>query len=108
MRCVLVRYKIKASRAAENEALVRGVFEQLVQAAPAGVRYRTLKLGDGVSFVHILEADAGGNPLADLPAFKAFTAEVRERCEEAPVTMEFSEVGAYAAAERHPSMATNP
>jgi hypothetical protein len=95
MRQVVVRYKVKDGRASENEALVRGVFEQLHRAALPGVRYRTLKLEDGVSFVHIFEADDGGNPLADLPAFKAFTDQIRERCDEPPLSTTFTEVGAY-------------
>jgi glutathione S-transferase len=49
----------------------------------------------GLSFIHIFEADAGGNPLADLSAFKAFTAEIRERCDEPPVSTAFTQVGAY-------------
>ena len=53
MRRVMVRYKVKADRAAENESYVKKVFEQLERERPAGVRYATFKLDDGVSFVHI-------------------------------------------------------
>ena len=95
MRQMLVRYKVKAARASENEAFVRGVYEELARALPPGLRYRTLKLEDGVSFVHIFEADADANPLADLPAFKAFTADIRERCDEPPVSTAFTQIGAY-------------
>jgi hypothetical protein len=95
MKRVLVRYKVTADRAAENEAFVRAVFEQLTQAAPADLRYCSLKLADGVSFVHIMEAEGGGAALIELPAFKAFTAKIRERCEEPPAATEFSPVGAY-------------
>jgi len=95
MRRVLVRYRVTADRAAENEAFIRDVFEQLMQAAPVDVRYCSLKLEDGVSFVHIMEAERGGSSLTELPAFKAFTAKIRDRCEELPAATEFSPVGTY-------------
>jgi hypothetical protein len=47
--------------------LVRGLFDELARMAPANVRYCSLKLGDGVSSVHIMEA-AEGHLLADLSA----------------------------------------
>jgi hypothetical protein len=97
MKQVLVRYKVKAGRGAENEAFVRGVFEQLAQRAPKDIRYSSLRLEDGVTFVHVLESEVGSMPLSDLPAFKAFTADVRERCDEPPIATEFTRVGAYPA-----------
>jgi hypothetical protein len=61
----MVRYKVKADRAAENERYITGVFEQLRRDRPSGLRYASFKLDDGVSFVHIvsLEATGRGNPL---------------------------------------------
>jgi quinol monooxygenase YgiN len=97
MKRVMVRYKVKPDRAAENERYVKTVFEQLNRNRPSGLRYATFKLADGVSFVHIAshEAADGSDPLRELPAFKAFTAEVRDRCEEPPVVAELTEVGSY-------------
>ena len=97
MKRVMVRYKVKADRAAENERYVKSVFEQLNRDRPPGLRYATFKLADGVSFVHIAshEAADGSDHLRDLPAFKAFTAEVRDRCEDPPVVAELTEVGSY-------------
>jgi hypothetical protein len=93
----MVRYKVKTDRAAENEQLVRAVYEQLAREHPAGLRYATLKLDDGVSFVHLVSHEADGdNPLPELAAFKAFIAEIGDRCEEPPVRTELSEVGSYA------------
>lgn len=73
------------------------VFEQLKNDRPSGLRYASFKLNDGVSFVHIVSIDApdGTNPLGELSAFKAFTAQIRDRCEEAPVTVDLKEVGSY-------------
>jgi hypothetical protein len=97
MKRVMVRYKVKADRAAENERYIRSVFEQLQRDRPPGLRYATFKLADGVSFVHIAshETPDGSNALGALPAFKAFTAEVKDRCEDPPVVAELTEVGSY-------------
>jgi hypothetical protein len=94
MKRVLVRYRVKADRVAENEAFVRGVFEQLAHAAPPGLRYSSLKLEDGVSFVHIMDVEAGAT-LTGLPAFKAFSEQIRDRCDDQPIAMEFTSVGNY-------------
>ena len=53
MRQVMVRYKVKPELAQENERLVRAVYDELEHSAPAGLRYTTFKLEDGVSFVHL-------------------------------------------------------
>ena len=96
MKRMLVRYKVKADRAAENERYIAKVFEQLRQTRPSGLRYASFKLDDGLSFVHIVSLEApGANPLAELSAFKDFTARGRERCEEPPVSAELKEVGSY-------------
>jgi hypothetical protein len=95
MKRMLVRYKVKAEYAAENETFIRDVFDALAQAAPPGLRYCSLKLDDGVSFVHIVETATEDNPLNLLPAFRAFTAEIRARCQEQPVATGFEPVGSY-------------
>jgi hypothetical protein len=97
MKRLIVRYRVKADRAAENESYVRAVFEQLQREKPAGLRYATFKLNDVVSFIHVvsLEAADGANPLGELPAFKAFTSQIGDRCEEPPVEVDLNEVGAY-------------
>jgi hypothetical protein len=95
MRQVMVRYKVKPDRAGENEALVRAVYAELADTRPAGLRYATYKLEDGVSFVHLASVEGEHNPLADTAAFARFQADVRDRCEEPPVVAELHEVGSY-------------
>ena len=97
MKRIMVRYKVKADRVAENEAFIAKVFEQLNRERPAGLRYASFKLPDGQSFVHIvsLEAADGSNPLSELSSFKAFTAQIKDRCEEPPAPVELTEVGSY-------------
>ena len=53
MRRVMVRYKVKADHLAPNEELVRAVYDELQRTQPAGLRYVTFQLDDGVSFVHL-------------------------------------------------------
>jgi len=98
MKRMMVRYKVKADRVAENENYIRKVFEQLNREQPSGLRYASFKLEDGVSFVHLvsLETEDGSNPLGELAAFKDFTAEIQSRCDEPPVAMNMQEVGSYA------------
>ena len=96
MKTVMVRYKVKPEAAAENQRLVTQVFAQLARDKPAGVRYQTFKLGDGVSFMHIASSEGTGpNPLTLLDAFKEFTAKIKDRCEEPPVTVEMEPIGRF-------------
>ncbi len=97
MKRIMVRYKVKPDKTKENEDLIAKVFAQLDRDKPDGLRYASFKLEDGVSFVHIvsLETADGSNPLGKLDAFKAFTAQIKDRCEQLPVPSELSEVGSY-------------
>jgi hypothetical protein len=97
MKRVMVRYRVKPDRVAENESLVRAVYAELHAHEPEGIAYATFKLADGVSFVHIAESDTpdGRSPLLDLPAFGRFLEGIPDRCEEPPVTSELTAVGAF-------------
>ena len=93
----MVSYTLKPDKVAENERLVTAVYEALKQARPKGLRYATFRQSDGVSFFHIVsheEAD-GSNALTALPAFKAFAAGIKERCDAPPVRVELTEIGSY-------------
>ena len=95
MRRVMVRYEVKPGRTAENEELVRAVYEELARTAPEGLRYATFRLDDGVGFVHLAETEAGRNPLSDVEAFARFQDGIRERCAQPPTVTELHEVGSY-------------
>jgi L-rhamnose mutarotase len=97
MKRVMVRYKVKADKAEENKQFVKAVFEELNTKQPAGIRYATFVLPDGVSFVHIasIETADGSNPLGMTDSFKVFQKDIKDRCEEPPVAMELTEVGSY-------------
>lgn len=97
MRAVMIRYRIKPEMVEENEQLVRAVYAELQAVKPAGLRYHTHKLPDGVSFVHVAMYDEGvdESPLPKLAAFKAFTADIKARCDELPATQELQPVGYF-------------
>ena len=99
MKQVMVRYKVKPERAEENEELVRAVYAELRRTEPAGIRYATFQLEDGVSFVHLssTETEDGHNPLSETKAFKEFLKDIGDRCDEAPVATEVREVGSFRA-----------
>lgn len=95
MKRVVVRYRVKPDRVAENERHIVAVYEQLHRERPADLRYAAFKLQDGVSFMHVALIDGPNDPLRELSAFQAFTAGIRDRCDEPPVAVEISEVGSY-------------
>ena len=95
MRQVMVRYKVKPDRVAENEELVRAVYEELHRAQPDGLHYATFRLDDGVSFMHVSATEADENPLTRIEAFARFTESIRERCDDPPVVTAVEEIGSY-------------
>jgi hypothetical protein len=102
MNQVIVRYTVKPERAAENVELVRAVYDELARSRPAGLRYATFQLDDGVSFVHLAinETDSARSPLTEVAAFREFQREIADRCEDQPQVSEAHEVGAYRFFER--------
>ena len=100
MHQVIARYKVKPDRAEENVELVRAVYHELERTKPAGLRYATFLLDDGVSFVHIAQAEADPNPLPQVAAFREFQREIAYRCEEQPQVSEVQEVGAHRFSDR--------
>jgi hypothetical protein len=97
MSKVMVRYEVKPERAQENERLIRAVYEELEQTIPAGLRYATFKLDDGVSLVHLAsnESEDGQSPLRNVKAFREFQKDVAERCAEPPLATELHEIGSF-------------
>ena len=93
----MVRYTVRPECVADNERLAAAVYEALHAARPQGLRYATFRLGDGVSFVHLVSHESGevGNALTSLPAFQAFAAGVKERCVVPPERTELTEIGSY-------------
>ena len=95
MKQVMVRYKVKPDRVAENEQLVRAVYEELHRRRPDGLRYATFRLEDGVSFVHIAFEEDNATGLPGVEAFREFTREIDDRCDEKPVVTVLDEIGSF-------------
>lgn len=97
MKRQIVIYKAKSEHNAENERLLKAVFEELHAKQPKGVRYVAARLADD-TYVHIVftdtpEGEAG--PLSKLDAFRAYQAEVRNRLQAPPTTGEATIIGDY-------------
>jgi hypothetical protein len=75
----IIRYETKPEAADENQRLVEGVFEDLAREDPGGISYMNFRLTDGVTFVHVVINESEANPLGDLPAFKEFQRELKDR-----------------------------
>ena len=97
MKKLLVRYKVKADRVAENENLVKEVYKQLYENSIDGFHYTTIKLEDGVSFIHIafVDSDEANTAFNQLAAFKNFQANIKDRCEELPAVNQITLIGSY-------------
>jgi hypothetical protein len=96
MSKVMIRYTVKPECAQENEQLIRAVYEELRSTAPAGLRYATFRMDDGVSFVHIASNETDGpTPLREIAAFQRFQQDVGERCVKPPVSVELHEIGSF-------------
>ena len=96
MGSTMVRYKVQPGRGDENAELVRAVYAVLAESRPAGLRYATFRMPDGVSFMHlVIETDRPGAILGQTEAFRTFSADIDGRCDEPPVATVIELVGSY-------------
>jgi hypothetical protein len=97
MKTLMIRYKTKKDSAAANEELVHAVYDELRTRKPAGLRYGTFKLEDGVTFIHIatMETPAAGDALTSMASFKAFQKNLGARCVSGPEPVELGAVDSY-------------
>jgi hypothetical protein len=93
----LIRYKTKPDSAEENQRLVEKVYAELATRDPGGVRYATLRLEDGVTFIHIFmtDSDDAAGTLGGIVAFAEFQRELAQRCVEQPVAQAAAVIGSY-------------
>lgn len=97
MSVLMVRSKKdQAGNAADAEAAIRRVFSAIEQAQPAGVRYASSRLEDGVTFVALLELEGGvDNPLSALPAFVEFQEDLKNWVSGPPTLEQMTVIGSY-------------
>lgn len=91
----VIRYETRADAADENQRLVEGVFAELAEAAPDGVRYAAFRLADGVTYVHVVQQEGEGDALTGLAAFVEFQREARARMTGPPERGTATLVGSY-------------
>lgn len=96
VRTVVVQYETKPDRADENQALIQRVFAELDERAPDGFSYMSVRLADGVSFIHVVvETAEGAIPLTDIEAFREFVKDIDDRCVKPPAASGAQVVGSY-------------
>lgn len=97
MAITVIHYTVRPEAAADNQALVAAVFEQLALARPAGFQYAVVKLADGVTFAHVITGDRAeaGEALRQLSAFQAFTRDGRQRWVEGTAPGEATVIGEF-------------
>jgi hypothetical protein len=93
----LIRYKTKPETANENQRLVEKVYAELTARDPGGVHYTTLRLEDGVTFLHLFttDSDDAANTLGAIAAFADFLRDLPQRCAEPPIAQPVTVVGSY-------------
>ncbi|MFL6140075.1 MAG: hypothetical protein ACJ74O_20045 [Frankiaceae bacterium] len=94
-KALVIRYEMRPESADENQALIQNVFAELAERSPAGVRYASFRLADGVGFVHVAVMDDDAVSLSELPAFQEFQKGFGERAAGGPVVSDATLLGAF-------------
>jgi hypothetical protein len=91
----VIRYVTKPGCADENARLIGAVFADLDALKPESLQYKSFRLEDGLTFVHVVTMTGEGNPLLASEAFQAFSSTVADRCTEGPLVLEATTLGDY-------------
>ena len=96
MSVLTVRAKVKEEHVAEAEAAVRRMFAAIEREGLEGLRYASVKLEDGVTFLALLEVEDGvENPLLGLPEAQEFYAKLPAWYAEQPEVGPGTVIGSY-------------
>ena len=98
MKTIVVQYRCTSAETAdENQRLVEDVFRELEALGDTGFAYTSLRLEDGVRFVHVVvEQRAGATDLTSVPAFQRFLADLGARIDAPPEASAARIVGVHA------------
>jgi hypothetical protein len=91
MSTAVIRYRTKPEAADVNQRLIEDVFAELAVKTPDGLHYTSVRLADGVSFLHLVI----GEGLTELPAFQEFQRDLAGRIVAAPERTDVTVVGTY-------------
>ncbi|WP_369261026.1 hypothetical protein [Streptomyces sp. R35] len=98
MTVLMVRSTAKPESVGELEEALKKMFAAIERERPAGVRYASYRLPDGVTYVAQLElADGVENPLPAIAEFREFQAGLKDWLAGPPSAERFEIRGAYAA-----------
>lgn len=79
MSVQIVRFSTGPDRVHEVEDGIARLFDALREAAPAGLDYSAMRVGDGPEFLLVLRlADSETNPLLAVPAALEFRAQIAD------------------------------
>ena len=95
MRHSMVTYTVKPGREEENAALVRGVFDELAQSRPAGLRYAVFYIPDSRQFVHLYTDEGSPSGVQGLASFQAFVTGAQDRHEQPAAFTQPELIGDY-------------
>jgi hypothetical protein len=96
MTTMMLRSTMHEENAADVQAALEKVFQALEQEQPAGVRYTSIRLGDGVTFVALLELEnVEDNPMAALPAYAELLENLKQWQEGPPALEQITVIGSY-------------
>jgi hypothetical protein len=96
MTVTTVRATLKEEHVAEAEAAVRRMFAAIEREGIEGIRYASVKLQDGVTFLAVLELEDGvDNPLHSLPEATEFYERLPEWYADPPEVGPGTVIGSY-------------
>jgi hypothetical protein len=96
MTVLTVRAKVKEEHVADAEAAAKRMFAAIEREGLEGIRYASIKLDDGVTFLALLELEDGvENPLPALPEAQEFYASLPGWHAEPPEVGPGTVVGSY-------------
>jgi hypothetical protein len=96
MTVQMIHAKIQPESVTDIEAAARKMFAAIDVAQPEGIRYASLLLPDGETFVALVQLDEGGeNPLPGIPEFRAFLEGVEASRAEPANVQPMTVIGSY-------------
>jgi hypothetical protein len=96
MSVLTVRAELKEEHVAEAEAAVQRMFAAIEREQLEGIRYASVKLADGVTFLALLELEDGvDNPLPGLPEAQEFYERLPGWYADAPEVGPATVIGSY-------------
>jgi hypothetical protein len=96
MRVQMAQAKINAANVADVQAATKKMFAAIQATQPQGIRYASLLLADGETFVAVVQVDDGvENPIPGLPEFRKLQELVEGSRSEPPSVQSSTVVGSY-------------